>query len=629
MTTVNRFDYTVSLDGVVLDAAERMHVHSLHVTHIVNQTSHASLSVQIWKDNTTDISQDDALLRKFAIGAAIRIELGYIGAAETQAVFVGEIVEHQMVFGTRPTLTVGCQCNGLKLTRSSKVRVFAESDSSDGTVAISNIVEQVAQEAGLQAECDLTDTCNYLVQRDQTDWEFLLQLAVACGACLFVRDKTVHVKKLKDGGTADYTYAWGQDLSDLRIELDTRDVPSKVTYRAIEAASEVPIEATVELSSLTIPMAATIANLLQGSGNTGGREIADSSKDVDADELKRRATAQLTRALLAAARGEARLAGQPAVDINTVLAVDNAGSYTSNQYVSSVTHSIDAHEFTTNVTFGLDQLGPPRDASGGPPSSTAAATRISPGAGTLVLGRVEAYDDSQKLGLIKVSLPWMGSDAKPIWASLAEPSAGGRRGFMAIPEPGDQVVLGFLDDDAGSPVIMGSLWNSKNQLPDLYDPEKNSRSAWVSRSGHRIVFDDSDDKQQILLKSQAGQSILVDDASSSEKIHLTDKAGNQVLLDAGGSGGIVLTDSNGNSIHLDSSGIRIAAASGKRIQLESSSGDVQISAMNVEAKAKTSMELSAVNGKVEGKAKLDLSGAQVALRGSAMIQAQAPLIKLN
>ena len=68
--------------------------------------------------------------------------------------------------------------------------------------------------------------------------------------------------------------------------------------------------------------------------------------------------------------------------------------------------------------------------------------------------------------LIKVLLPSVDMQTtSAVWAQLASPDAGPARGFYFRPEPKDEVVVGFLNSDPRCPVIVGSLFTSKNAAP--------------------------------------------------------------------------------------------------------------------------------------------------------------------
>jgi Type VI secretion system/phage-baseplate injector OB domain len=51
------------------------------------------------------------------------------------------------------------------------------------------------------------------------------------------------------------------------------------------------------------------------------------------------------------------------------------------------------------------------------------------------------------------------------WARMMTPHAGADRGFLFLPEIGDEVLIAFEDGNPERPIILGSLWNAVDQAP--------------------------------------------------------------------------------------------------------------------------------------------------------------------
>ena len=49
-----------------------------------------------------------------------------------------------------------------------------------------------------------------------------------------------------------------------------------------------------------------------------------------------------------------------------------------------------------------------------------------------------------------------------LWARVATPCAGGRKGAFLIPDVGDEVVVSFINGDSRYPIVLGSLWNGRD-----------------------------------------------------------------------------------------------------------------------------------------------------------------------
>lgn len=145
-------------------------------------------------------------------------------------------------------------------------------------------------------------------------------------------------------------------------------------------------------------------------------------------------------------------------------------------------------------------------------------------ANNVVIGFVAEIGDPEELGRVRVTLPYFDNQMSS-WARVATPMAGRERGFFFRPEIGDEVVVAFLDGDPRDPVVVGALWNKNDKPPpDDGEPADNNRRFIVSRSGHVLIFDDTDGAEKIEIVDQSGALHAVLD-SATNKIELTAAAG--------------------------------------------------------------------------------------------------------
>lgn len=137
--------------------------------------------------------------------------------------------------------------------------------------------------------------------------------------------------------------------------------------------------------------------------------------------------------------------------------------------------------------------------------------------------------DPEKLGRVKLKLPWLSEDTESDWARIAVPMAGKDRGLFYLPEVDDEVLVAFEHGDPGTPYVIGALWNGKDTPPRDNADGKNDLRVFKSRSGHELVFSDASGKEQVEIKTKAGHQVLLDDTSGSEKITIKDKSGNNKI----------------------------------------------------------------------------------------------------
>lgn len=184
----------------------------------------------------------------------------------------------------------------------------------------------------------------------------------------------------------------------------------------------------------------------------------------------------------------------------------------------------------------------------------------------VVVGIVTNIEDPENIGRIKVKFPWLIDEDESNWARIATLMGGPDRGSAFIPEVDDEVLLAFDHGDVRHPYILGALWNGQDKPPAEKEGDTNNNlRLFKSRSGHLLVFDDSD---------------------GSEKIEIIDKTGNNKIT----------IDSSENKIIVESDGdIKLLAAKGtillegNNIEIKSSAGTKIESGASMEVKASAAM----------------------------------------
>src|SRR5688572_29680874 len=105
----------------------------------------------------------------------------------------------------------------------------------------------------------------------------------------------------------------------------------------------------------------------------------------------------------------------------------------------------------------------------------------------VIVGTVEDVDDPNGLGRIRIGFPWLGGTSQSHWAPIASAMAGGGRGMFFMPEVGDEALVAFDHGDVDQAIVLGFLWNGRDQPPSTNVHERMIRSV----NGHTIRFLDS------------------------------------------------------------------------------------------------------------------------------------------
>lgn len=107
--------------------------------------------------------------------------------------------------------------------------------------------------------------------------------------------------------------------------------------------------------------------------------------------------------------------------------------------------------------------------------------------------------DPEKLGRVKVKFVSLPDETESTWCRLSMPMAGQKRGWMTIPEKGDEVLVSFVHGDVSNAIVVGSLYNGVDTPPYANEDGANNLRVFQSRSGHRLTFDDTAGAERIEL----------------------------------------------------------------------------------------------------------------------------------
>ena len=225
------------------------------------------------------------------------------------------------------------------------------------------------------------------------------------------------------------------------------------------------------------------------------------------------------------------------------------------------------------------------------------------GAPGMVIGKVKQLNnDPLNENRILIEIPWPDGSTKEIWVRVATLYATQGAGTFFLPEIGDEVVVGFFNQDLNCPVILGSLIGARQTPPYAYT-ELNQKKAIVTREKLKIEFDE--EKKIITIVTPGSNQLVISDEAKS--IRLSDQNGNELLMDSNG-----ITLSSAKDINLKSGGNVIVDAASK-VSLVSKA-DLVLKGMNIQAIAQIGFV-----GKGTATAELSASGTTTVKGGIVMI----------
>jgi uncharacterized protein involved in type VI secretion and phage assembly len=477
-----------------------------------------------------------------------------------------------------------------ELTRGAAVETFQ-----DQTLA--DIVRKLVKQAGLRPQLQLSGGPVAYAMRNDTPLGLIDEIATRTG-CDWV---------VSEGSFAMWPAATGNAPGAATVNLDVEteleafsvrqvgDAPTQITIRGWDPMAQQAVTGTA--SSPQARAGLTPANA-RGKRNVRVDARAATRSASDASSLASALAARTGRVL---ARGRALFT--PALRPGGTVVVSGAGPGNGSYYVREVTHTFDAGGARTEFVAGdRDPVLLSDPWSAPPPASSFRRSG-------LAVGVVDNIDDPQQLGRVSVSLATASDLAKSSWARVLGLGAGAGRGQVVLPEVGDEVLVGFEDDDVCRPVVLGGLFGQRSTVPGApVQRGKVLTRALTSRRGHILELSDGDapDVQHVLLALEGGKHRL---RLGKDRVDVEAPAGVPLTIKVGTAS--IEFDGNG-AITIDATKITVKAAQDLTLQ----------SSATATLKATTQLALSGMTTSLKAQA-------QGVVQAEGVQEVKGAMVKIN
>jgi Rhs element Vgr protein len=524
---------------------------SIDIRREVNRIPYASLVFQ--DGDVTEGSFDLSNATHFEPGKEIEVKLRYESETPDSTVFKGLVVRHGVEASARGSLLrVEIKDAAVKLTQTRKCAVYVDQDDAE-------VIDKLIKDSGLKSGKIDATKLKYAqnVQYYCTDWDYIVSRAESQGLLAVADDGEISVRKTEISGEPRHSFDYGSsEIYDFDFELDAGSQYSAVLSSGWD----------VKQLKLTAETNAKAFALQQGDldGASLAKAVGFESYQLKypaplvPEELQAWADGQLMRSRLSMIRGRLATAGIPDIKLFDVIEIDGIGTrFNGKTLVTGISHSVDTDGWRTDIQFGLSARRFAREDA----IREIPAAGLLPGISGLHIAVVDSFEkDPDQQFRVKVILPGIDEKTGSVWARLAAPDAGKNRGWFFRPQTGDEVVVGFFNNDPRQPVILGGMYSSKNTPPEDFSEitEKNETRGIVTRTGTVIGFVD-DEKGSVYIETAEGAKVLLDDNAKSME----------------------LSDQNGNQLKMDKDGITLKSA--KDLKLEAS-GNVEIKGAKVDVK---------------------------------------------
>jgi Rhs element Vgr protein len=582
--------FTVKVNGSAI--ADELSVLSVHIEKKINRIASAKIIILDGEPNTGKF--DASSSSTFVPGATISIEAGYDN--NNTVIFSGLIMSQTIRIDNLvgSALEIECRDNAIKMIVGRKSLTFSKQKDSD---IISSIIGSYS---GLSSDVTATSTVwPEQVQFYATDWDYILALAEANGLIASTINGKISVFPPDKNTTSVLTVTYGDNLLEFNAKLNA------VTQLGNVAANSWDFKTQAIVNGNAAPN-------VSGAGNLTTKKLSEAiglstyqlqtSAPLESADLTNWSKAQIIKSEYAKIMGEAKFQGTNLIDPGKYMTFAGLGDRFNGDYlIGGVVHDLSQGNWVSEVTLGLspfwfteepDVMAPP-------------ASGLVPGAKGLFNATVKKMDeDPDSQYRVLVDVPLLDPKGEGIWARLTNFYSTNGAGAFFMPEVGDEVILGFINEDPRYPIILGSVYSSTNKKPFTgLDPnEKNSVKAIVSKSGISVQFDDENKVWTVATPNK--NTIIISDKD--KKITIQDENNNSIVMS---NSGIDLSSQKNINI---SANQNVTIKGNQGVNIQSSGGDVSIKGLNIKENA--DMQYSAQGGQmaqVSGGMQLTLKGAMV------------------
>lgn len=530
---------------------------SITVVKEIGRITYATLIFRDGSPASEDFPLSDS--STYIPGATLEIQAGYNGTNTT--IFKGIVTAQSVrcLSPGGPELVVEARDSAVKMTIARNNAYFTnKTDSAIITSLIGNY-------SGLSNDVDSTSySWPELIQFYATDWDFMLTRAEANGMYVLTDQNKVSVKSFASGSSVG-TFTYGLDVYAFEAGMDARRQLSAVSAQGWDYKTQALV--TASASEPSVPSQGNLTGTTLAGTTAPSAFLLSTTAPLEQTPLQDWANAQMVRSRYAKIRTTFKILGTGSLLPGNIVTLAGMGTrYNGDAFVSAVHHHIGDGEYFTNVFTGIDDnwFVDKVHATGQP------ASGLLPGVRGLVNATVKAISsDPDNETRVQLDIPVIAASGDGVWARITMPYATNGAGFFWMPEVGDEVIVGFLNDDPRFPVIVGSVYSS-NLAPPYTPDDQNSKKGIWSKTKIYIEFDD--ENKNLTITTPGKNTAIFSDQNQN----------------------ITIQDQNNNKVVMSSSGIQMTSP--KDIDL-TADGNVNITGtQGVTIKSSASMTLQATSG---------------------------------
>lgn len=409
---------------------------------------------------------------------------------------------------------------------------------------VNDVIGDYSQHLTSIVDARFTDIIAYCVQYNETNYQFLQRLAQRYGEWLYYDGKQLVFGNLKkDEDTVKLKYP-SNDVPSYGIDMMMQHVEFKHVTSSYNAYASTQKDGLSEMSRRYNDLSDSVFEASKDNFTKPTLQNLHSGGFADDDGRE----TLLNVSTKAQGRGEkARMLTYSGttycskLKIGAVMTIVDGHSNNDNGIaqdeilITELTHNFSADEVYSNSFVGIPSVCdyPPYSNSDVYPYATSCRARVTDNEDPMDLGRIRVQFDWQAQLDDNMVTPWL---------RIAQPYAGGGKGFSFIPEIGEEVMIDFEGGNAERPYVKGTLYNGMDDPDPAWVPNGNSSNqikAIRTRNGHTIeIHDEGEDgyiriydneKENYILTFSTDQKLIKLESTGNIELY----AQNDIIMQAG------------------------------------------------------------------------------------------------
>lgn len=339
---------------------------------------------------------------------------------------------------------------------------------------------------------------NYAVQNKQSTFAYLQYLAASNGEYLLYNKDTLYFGKPDLGEAIVLRYEF--DLKDFSLGLETQSL--NFNYFSNDYFSESSNQASASaMNSNANGYTAAVSTISKEVYPVTNQRLFSTFEDTN---LQQRIDTAVGLQKKLAEQKQVTLFGESVntgVSLGKIINIQSTSEGSFGSYrITSVNHT-----YSINGKYKNEFTAIPLEIDVYPLTDISIVNKAQS-----QIAKVTDIADPEGMSRIQVQFPWqVPTNQTTPWIRVATPYAGGDRGFVALPELGDEVLIGFENGEVERPFMQSALYTGVNKH-NGWQSENNDFKGIQTRSGHTIEFNDTNGEEKLKITDSKKNEIIFD-----------------------------------------------------------------------------------------------------------------------